>query len=68
MLLWRRNETDALHSLLVEEGLLEREVFWRTAQALSEVLTDSSEDKTILEQLLPARDSLVRRGVQRRMF
>ena len=68
MLLWRRNDTEALHNHLLNEGLLERDVFWRAAQALSEVLTDGTEDKTIIQGFLHARGRLVRRGVRRTMI
>ncbi len=61
LVLWEKGDLENLQKFLAEEGLLEAERFWRAAQALVSVLPEGDEERKLLEQLMPAREGLLRR-------
>ncbi len=65
LVLWEKGDLENLQKFLAEEGLLNAERFWRAAQALVSVLPDGDEERKLLEQLMPAREGLLRKESQR---
>jgi len=67
LVLWEKGDLENLQKFLAEEGLLEAERFWRTAQALINVLPDGDEERKLLEQLMPSREGLLRKELGRKL-
>jgi len=60
VLLWEKGDRKKLQEMLEEAGYLRNEVFWQTAQAISEVLPEGDKEKQLIQGLLYGKDTYVK--------
>lgn len=60
LLLWQANKRREMVGLLVETGWGEKDVFYKVAQAISEVLPNDSKEKKLLEGFLAGKSNILR--------
>jgi len=60
LLLWQANKRREMVGLLVETGWGEKDVFYKVAQAISEVLPNDSKEKKLLEGFLAGKGNILR--------
>jgi len=67
LLLWQANKRREMVGLLVETSWGEKDVFYKVAQAISEVLPNDSKEKKLLEGFLAGKSNrgLLRMGITR---
>lgn len=53
MHLWAAGQLDAVNDYTAEKGLRQNELFWAVAQAVLEMATAESKERTLLEALVP---------------
>ena len=54
--IWERGEREEIRRILNETGYAGNEVFWQTAQAISEVLPQGDKEKQLIQGLLYGKD------------
>jgi adenine-specific DNA methylase len=55
LILWEKGEREKIKEVLSETGYAQNEVFWQTAQALSEILPEGDKEKQLLQGFLYGR-------------
>ena len=60
LLLWERGERKAIGELLAHTGYGGQDVFWRVAQAISDVLPEGDKERQLLQGLLCGREQYAR--------
>lgn len=55
--LWERGEREQIKSILIESGYAGNEMFWQTAQAISEVLPKGDKEKQLLQGFLYGKET-----------
>jgi len=58
--LWENGKRERIKEILSETGYLGNEVFWQTAQALSEILPEGSKEKQLFQGFLYGKESYIR--------
>lgn len=56
LILWERGEKEKIKEVLSETGYARNEVFWQTAQALSEILPEGDKERQLLQGFLYGKD------------
>jgi hypothetical protein len=60
VILWERGEREKIKEVLNETGYAGNEVFWQTAQAISEVLPQGDKEKQLLQGFLYGKEVYVK--------
>lgn len=60
VILWEKGERERIKEVLSETGYLGNEVFWQTAQALSEILPEGSKERQLIQGFLYGKESYVK--------
>lgn len=60
VILWERGEREKIKEVLIETGYEGNEVFWQTAQAISEVLPQGDKEKQLLQGFLYGKEFYVK--------
>ncbi len=58
LLLWKKDRSEEMKKVLVETGYAHDEVFYKVAQAISEVLNPDDEEKRLLDGFLSRKEGL----------
>jgi adenine-specific DNA methylase len=58
--LWERGEREKIKEILNETGYAGNEIFWQTAQAISEILPQGDKEKQLLQGFLYGKDVYVK--------
>lgn len=61
-ILWERDQKEELKNLLLQEGYVDRPLFWLLAQAIAEALPAGDKEKQLLHGLLSFRQNLITLG------
>jgi adenine-specific DNA methylase len=62
---WERGEKKKINEILDETGYARNEIFWQTAQAISEILPEGDKEKQLLQGFLYGKEAYIR-GAKRR--
>jgi len=60
LILWERGEREKIKQVLNETGYARNELFWQTAQALSEILPEGDKEKQLIQGLLYGRGDYIK--------
>jgi len=59
LILWEKGQREKIKEVLAETGYSENEVFWQTAQAISEVLPQGDKEKQLLQGFLYGKEAYI---------
>lgn len=59
LILWEKEDKKKIREILDETGYLRNEMFWQTAQAISDVLPDGNKEKQLLQGLLYGKETYI---------
>jgi len=65
LILWEKGEKDKIKEILNETGYARNEIFWQTAQALSEILPEGDKEKQLIQGFLYGKEEYIK-GVRER--
>jgi hypothetical protein len=65
LILWERGEKEKIKEILNETGYARNEIFWQTAQALSEILPEGDKEKQLIQGFLYGKEEYIK-GVRER--
>jgi len=57
---WERGEREKIKEILSETGYAENELFWQTAQALSEILPEGDKERQLLQGFLYGKETYIK--------
>ncbi len=60
LILWERGEREKIKEVLSETGYARNEVFWQTAQALSEILPEGDKERQLLQGFLYGKEEYIK--------
>ncbi len=60
LILWSKGQREKIKEFLEETGYLRNEMFWRTAQAISEVLPEGDKEKQLIQGFLYGREEYLK--------
>jgi len=66
LLLWEQSERKAIGELLAETGYGGQDIFWRVAQAISDVLPEGNKERQLLQGFLYGREQYARAAAAER--
>jgi adenine-specific DNA methylase len=64
-ILWERGERERIKEILNETGYVRNEIFWQTAQALSEVLPEGDKERQLLQGFLYGKEIYVKEAKEK---
>jgi len=65
LVLWERGEREKIKEILNETGYAGNEVFWQTAQALSEILPEGDKERQLLQGFLYGKEIYIKEATRR---
>jgi adenine-specific DNA methylase len=65
LILWERGEREKIKEILNETSYARNEIFWQTAQAVSEILPEGDKEKQLIQGFLYGKEEYIR-GVRER--
>jgi len=63
---WERGEREKIKEILHETGYARNEIFWQTAQALSEILPEGDKERQLLQGFLYGKETYIREARKRK--
>jgi adenine-specific DNA methylase len=66
LILWERGEREKIKEILSETGYARNEIFWETAQALSEILPEGDKEKQLIQGFLYGKEEYIREARERK--
>ncbi len=60
LILWERGEREKIKEVLDETGYAGNEIFWQTAQAISEILPEGDKEKQLLQGFLYGKENYIK--------
>jgi adenine-specific DNA methylase len=60
LILWERSEREKIKEILSETGYAQNEIFWQTAQALSEILPEGDKEKQLIQGFLYGKEEYIK--------
>ncbi|MEM5855412.1 MAG: DNA methylase, partial [Candidatus Aenigmatarchaeota archaeon] len=60
LILWEKGQKEKIKDILTETGYVKNEIFWQTAQALSEILTEGDKEKQLIQGFLYGKEEYSR--------
>ena len=60
LILWSKGQREKIKEFLEETGYLRNEMFWRTAQAISEVLPEGDKERQLIQGFLYGREEYLK--------
>jgi adenine-specific DNA methylase len=60
LILWERGEREKIKEILNETGYARNEIFWETAQALSEILPEGDKEKQLIQGFLYGKEEYIK--------
>jgi len=60
LILWERGEREKIKEILNETGYARNEIFWQTAQALSEILPEGDKERQLIQGFLYGREEYIK--------
>ena len=61
--LWKLGEKEKIEEVLKETGYLDKDCFYKVAQAISETLPNNSKEKKLLDGFLAGKQTLIEKGL-----
>jgi hypothetical protein len=61
LILWERGEREKIKEILNETGYARNEIFWETAQALSEILPEGDKEKQLIQGFLYGKEEYIKK-------
>jgi adenine-specific DNA methylase len=61
LILWERGEREKIKEILNETGYARNEIFWQTAQALSEILPEGDKEKQLIQGFLYGKEEYIKK-------
>jgi adenine-specific DNA methylase len=68
LILWERGEREKIKEFLSETGYARNEIFWQTAQALSEILPEGDKEKQLIQGFLYGKEDYIKGGRDRKLL
>jgi len=65
-ILWELGEREKIKEILNETGYATNEIFWQTAQALSEILPEGDKEKQLLQGFLYGKETYIKEARKRK--
>jgi putative DNA methylase len=66
LVLWEKGEREKIKEVLNETGYARNEIFWQTAQALSEILPEGDKEKQLIQGFLYGKEEYIREARERK--
>ena len=66
LILWEKGEKEKIKEILSETGYAQNEIFWQTAQALSEILPKEDKEKQLIQGFLYGKEEYIKWASQRK--
>jgi putative DNA methylase len=66
LILWEKGEKEKIKEILNETGYARNEIFWQTAQALSEILPEGDKEKQLIQGFLYGKEEYIKWTSQRK--
>jgi len=66
LILWEKGERVKIKEVLRETGYARNEIFWQTAQALSEILPEGDKEKQLIQGFLYGREEYIKGAYDRK--
>jgi adenine-specific DNA methylase len=66
LILWEIGEKEKIKEVLNETGYVRNEIFWQTAQALSEILPEGDKEKQLIQGFLYGKEEYIREARERK--
>jgi adenine-specific DNA methylase len=66
LILWERGEREKIKEILNETGYARNEIFWQTAQALSEILPEGDKEKQLIQGFLYGKEEYIKGARERK--
>jgi len=63
-ILWERGEREKIKEILDETGYARNEIFWQTAQAISEVLPEGDKERQLLQGFLYGKEMYIKEAAR----
>jgi len=63
---WERGEREKIKEILDETGYASNEIFWQTAQALSEILPEGDKERQLLQGFLYGKETYIKEAGRRK--
>jgi len=60
LILWEKGEREKIKEILNETGYARNEIFWQTAQALSEILSEGDKEKQLIQGFLYGKEEYIK--------
>jgi len=64
VILWERGEKEKIQEILNETGYAANEIFWQTAQAISEILPQGDKEKQLLQGFLYGKEIYIKEAAK----
>jgi len=68
LILWEKGEKDKIKEILSETGYARNEIFWQTAQALSEILPKGDKEKQLIQGFLYGKEEYIKGARDRKLL
>jgi adenine-specific DNA methylase len=68
LILWEKGEKDKIKEILSETGYARNEIFWQTAQALSEILSEGDKEKQLIQGFLYGKEEYIKGARDRKLL
>jgi adenine-specific DNA methylase len=68
LILWERGEREKIKEFLSETGYARNEIFWQTAQALSEILPEGDKEKQLIQGFLYGKEDYIKGARDRKLL
>jgi hypothetical protein len=62
LILWEKGDRKKIKEILDETGYSQNEMFWQTAQAISEVLPEGDKEKQLIQGFLYGKETYITEG------
>jgi hypothetical protein len=59
-MLWENGEREKIKEILHETGYARNEIFWQTAQAISEILPEGDKEKQLIQGFLYGKEDYMK--------
>jgi gamma-glutamyl:cysteine ligase YbdK (ATP-grasp superfamily) len=66
LMLWENGEREKIREILHETGYARNEIFWQTAQAISEILPEGDKERQLLQGFLYGKEMYIKEAAKRK--
>jgi len=68
LILWEKGEREKIKEILSKTGYARNEIFWQTAQALSEILPEGDKEKQLIQGFLYGKEDYIKGARDRKLL